>query len=436
MALGGGKFITQNKILPGTYIRFASAKRSGQMLSSRGVVAIGLEFDWCPDDVVFEVTSEEFKRYSLEKFGYEIDSPKLKGIRDLFINARKAYFYKLNKDAVKASNTFATAKYKGIRGNDLKIVIQKNVDDPLKFDVSTLLGTKVVDKQTVKTASELKHNDFVDFKLEAELSVTASAPLTSGTNGTTATGTEYQAFLNKIESYNFDALGCISTSDEIKSLFVAFTKRMRDEVGLVFQTVLHKKQADFEGIISVENDVSDVGEKESSLVYWTLGAQAGCDIDKSLSNRSYDGEFTAKVEHTQRELEEGILAGKFLFHNVDGEVRVLEDINTLVTFTEEKGKDFGDNQTIRTLDQIAKDTAVIFNNKYLGKIPNNASGRTSLWNDLVAHRKELEKNGAIEDFNSSDMEVLKGSDKKSVVVNEAIKVVSAMKKLYVTVSVQ
>lgn len=436
MALGGGSFVTTNKILPGSYINFVSAKRATAMLSERGIAALALELDWCPDGVVFEVTNEDFKRYSLENFGYEYDNHKLKGLRDLFKNIKKGYFYKLNGGGVKASNIYAAAKYTGVRGNDIKIVIEKNVDDATKFDVYTLLDTKKVDKQTVKLATELKANKFVDFKTDATLTVTASSPLSGGTNGTTATGAEYQSFLNKIESYNFNALGCLATTDEIKNLFVAFTKRMRNDVGVKFQTVLYKSSADFEGIVSVDNSVKGAGEKESSMVYWTLGAQAGCDVSKSLTNTTYDGEFIPNTEYTQLELEEGLLAGKFIFHNVDGEVRVLEDINTFVTYTEQMNEDFSSNQTVRILDQIAKDTAAIFNNKYLGKFPNTPSGRVSLWNDVVDHRKEMQKKECIEDFKADDVEVIKGATKKSVVVNEHITVINAMTQLFMTVSVQ
>ncbi|MCW0762782.1 hypothetical protein OKR31_18855 [Clostridioides difficile] len=42
---------------------------------------------------------------------------------------------------------------------------------------------------------------------------------------------------------------------------------------------------------------------------------------------------------------------------------------------------------------------------------------------------------AIEDFKADDVSVEPGSDKKTVVVSDAVKVISAMSKLYMTVSV-
>ena len=223
MALGGGTFITQNKVIPGAYINFVSAARANATLSDRGYGALAIELNWGPDDQIFTVNSETIQDDCLKTFGYNYTDAKMKGIRDLFKNLQTGYFYKLMKSGVKAQNTYATAKYKGTRGNDIKIVIAENIDDNTKFDVSTLIDNVVVDTQTVAAATGLKNNDFVDFKTNATLAETAGTALTGGSNGDTVTGTEYQAFLDKIESYSFNTLGCLSTSSTVIALFVAFT---------------------------------------------------------------------------------------------------------------------------------------------------------------------------------------------------------------------
>ncbi|WP_131754732.1 phage tail sheath family protein, partial [Clostridioides difficile] len=434
-ALGGGTFVTQNKVLPGAYINFISAKRATSSLSDRGIVAIPLELDWGIDEEVFKVTSDDFEKYSVKYFGYDYTHEKLKGLRDLFKNIRLGYFYKLNK-GVKASCSIATAKYSGTRGNDLKVIVTTNIDDNTKFDVVTLLDNKKVDIQAAKVITDLQDNDYITWKKDATLEASAGLVFTGGTNGEAVTGAEYQAFLDKIESYSFNALGCLATTTEIKSLFVEFTKRMRDKVGAKFQTVLYKKSdADYEGVVSVENKIKDTGLLESSLIYWATGAIAGCDINKSNTNKRYDGEFDVDVNYTQIQLEEALKTGKFIFHKVGDEVHVLEDINTFVSFTDEKNDDFSSNQSIRVLDQIANDIATLFNEKYLGEVPNDKSGRISFWNDVVKHHEQLQNMRAIEDFKADDVSVEPGSDKKTVVVSDAVKVISAMSKLYMTVSV-
>lgn len=120
-------------------------------------------------------------------------------------------------------------------------------------------------------------------------------------------------------------------------------------------------------------------------------------------------------------------------HRVGDEIRVLEDVNSLVTVTDEKGEIFKDNQTIRIIDQIATAVASIFTSKYLGQVPNDKDGRLSLWNDVVKIHQDLQSIRALEDFEPEDITVEQGDAKKSVVINESITIVNTMVRLYMTV---
>ena len=189
------------------------------------------------------------------------------------------------------------------------------------------------------------------------------------------------------------------------------------------------------GVISVNNKVLDSECNEASLVYWVTGASAGCAVNKSNQNKKYDGCFMVETPYTQNQLKEAIRAGKYTFHRVGTEIRVLEDINTMVTTSDTRGDIFKDNQTIRVIDQIGNDIAVLFNTKYLGIVPNDAAGRISLWSDIVAYYRQLEQIQAIEDFSDSGVTVEPGDTKKSVTVSSEVNVVNAMGKLYMTVTV-
>lgn len=434
MALGGGSFTTQNKVLPGTYINFISAASANTQLSERGIVTMPLEMDWGPEDEVFEVTNEDFQKYSMKIFGYQYTHEKLKGLRDLFLNASTLYAYRLNGDGTKASNDFATAVYAGTRGNDIKILIQANADNEEMFDVITIVDTLKTDSQTVSNASELVDNDYVKFKTDASLTVTAAAPLTGGTNGN-VTGESYQKYLELIESFTYNIMGVVTTDDIIKKLFIAFNKRMRDEAGIKFQLVLHNIDADYMGVINVKNETVDEKYSKAALVYWVSGAEAGCEVNSSCQNKIYDGEFTVNTKYSQTELARSIKAGEFLLHKVNSDVRVLEDINSMVTVTDSCGDVFKDNQTIRVIDQLGNDIAVLFNTKYLGAVPNDAAGRVSLWSDIVAYHRELEKIRAIENFSEEDVKVEQGENRKSVVISDNVTVVNAMGTLYMTITV-
>ncbi len=438
--LGGGPFLTQNKALPGTYHNFISAQRAFVNLSDRGYVGQPIALDWGQDNGVFTVTLEDLQKDSLKIFGYDYTHLKLKGIRDLFKGAITVFFAKLNLGGKVAENELAKAKYKGIRGNDIRIVVQTNVDDPTNFDVLTYIDAILGDEQTVATAADLIPNDFVVFKADATLAVTAGTPLAGGDNGATAVtaGTPHQTALDDLEAYGFNTLGCLSSEPTIKSLYVEYTKRIRDTVGGKFQLVGHKLgKMDHEGIIDVQNDAIGDGEEVFGAVYWATGVQAGVAVNKSNTNKTYTGEHTLDMTETktQSQLTALLKAGKYVFHRVGEDINVLEDVNTFTSFTPDKNEDFSMNQVIRVLDQIAIDTAQLFNSRYLGKVPNDQDGRISLWNDIVAHRNELVGIRAIQNFVSDQVIVEPGNSKKAVVVNEVVEPTVAMSQLYITTTV-
>lgn len=435
MALGGGSFVLQNKELPGAYINFISAASANASLSERGIATMPLEMDWGIEGEVFEVTNSDFQKNSMEIFGYDYTHEKMKGLQDLFLNAQTLYGYRMNGGGNKASNAMAEARYSGIRGNNLMIAVQVNVDDDSLYDVKTLLDSVVVDEQTVSNSGELAANKYVVWKADAVLEVTAGIPLTGGENGE-VTGVEHQSYLDKIESYTFNAMGVVVTDDTTKALYTAYNKRLREEMGVKFQLVLYDyAKADFPGVISVNNKILDEDWSAASLVYWVTGASAGCAVNKSNQNKKYDGNFTVDVPYTQNQLKAAIREGKFTFHLVGKDIRVLEDINTMVTTSDMQGDVFKDNQTIRVIDQIGNDIAVLFNTKYLGVVPNDASGRISLWSDIVKHHEQLQEIRAIEDFSDTDVTIEQGSSKKSVVVSDAVTVINSMGKLYMTVTI-
>ena len=438
MALGGGTFLTQNKVLPGAYINFVSVAKASATLSDRGIATIPLDMNWGPENKVMTVELAEFQKDSQKIFGYSYTADELKPMREIFLHAKTVHFFRLNTGGVKAANDYATAKYSGTRGNDLRIVIETNEnseeESPL-YDVSTFLGTVMVDQQkAVASAEQLVGNDYVDFIKEASLQLTATTPLTGGTNGTVEDAA-YQTYLDRMEAYTFNAMGCMSNNPTICALFTSFVKRMRDDVGEKFQMVLFRTLADYEGVVSVKNGLKGDSEN-SALIAWVTGVVAGTAVNTSATNMNYDGEYAVDTEYTQTQLENGIKEGSFMFHLVDEKVVVLDDINTFISITDVKSSDFSSNQTIRVLDQIANDIAVLFGTKYIGKVPNDNAGRISLWNDIVKHHQELQTIRAIQDFSGENVTVAQGDTKKSVVVTDYVTPVNAMAQLYMTIYVQ
>lgn len=437
MALGGGTWLTQNKILPGTYINFISAARASANLSERGIATIPIIGDFGELGTMVEVRSADFYKNSLTLFGYEASAPQMKPLRELFRGIRIGYLYRLGTGGTAAKNDFATATHVGVRGNALSVSMAKNIDQPDSFDLSLYLENVLVDRQTVATSADLADNAFVQWNKTADLEVTAGTPLVGGVNPT-VTGNDYQKYLDQAEGYSFHVIGCPSDNPAIQGMFTAFTRRMRDDQGVKFQCVTYNPTAnsDFEGVVDVMNTVTDAGANAFDLVYWVTGLLAGTAVNRSAMNRLYDGEYTVNADYTQTQIEGAILGGKFALHRVgNADLRVLADINSLTTTTPEKGDDFKQNQTIRVIDQIANDIAVLFSERYMGEAPNDEDGRISLWSDIVSHHQQLQTIRAIENFSGDDVEISRGETKRSVFVQDRITPVNAMEQLYMAVSV-
>ena len=118
-----------------------------------------------------------------------------------------------------------------------------------------------------------------------------------------------------------------------------------------------------------------------------------------------------------------------MFHNDEGVVKVLDDVNTLVTFTEEKNKSFADNQVVRLGDEAVKTFGQMYTQYLLGKA-NDGDGQSGLWGKFVDYCKELQELHAIKEFDPEDVVVTLGENEEDTVGYANLRPVRASKKLY------
>lgn len=325
MALGGGTFTYQDKILPGTYINFTNPNTTSNGLTDRGTVIVPMRLNWGAEDEVFSIASSDIYDNCTKMLGYGYTHDNMVAVRELFANASEVLFYRLCNDTVKAYNIYASAKYGGTRGNDISVTITESIDREDYYKVYTYLDSTQVDMQEVATAGELVSNDYVNFVAEATLTEVSSLALSNGSDGEDVTGDNYTAFLSKAENYSYDILCCPTDDSDTISLFIAYAQRMTDETGSNFQLVCYRAEnPDWEGVINVENAVTS-GLSDWGLVYWVAGAQASCQLGESLTAYTYNGELEVDVNYTQTELKELISTGMFALHSVNSVVKVLKD---------------------------------------------------------------------------------------------------------------
>ena len=444
MALGGGIFTNTKKTLPGAYINIVSASRSAGVVGERGVVAFAYPLSWNKQSAVIEVTAEDFYGKSLEIFGYNVEDDEMIMFREVFRHAHKIYVYNLNADGTKASSTVGTAKYEGTVGNKISVVIAPTARIVNGYDVKTYCGTTIVDSQLVVKSGTIL-NGLVDnaYVTWAQSIVAPEAESTytfaGGLNGSVAS--DHTSAITALSRKSFNVL-CAYTADATNiERYVSACRTSRDDSGVNYQTIVFNTPGEnYEGIVNLCNTVAtNANVPAHGLLLWTAGAMASCPLYTSLTNSTYDGELAVNIEYTQSELEEKIINGVFVFHEVGNEVRVLDDINSYVADTSEKARDiFGFNQSVRIIDQSVNDIAAIFNDKYNGKIQNDDAGRVALWSDLVSYYQELERIRAIEAFApDTDLTVSAVTgNRRAVTVKANITIINTMTQLYMTVLVK
>lgn len=227
------------------------------------------------------------------------------------------------------------------------------------------------------------------------------------------------------------------SEETIKAVIAAFIQTMRENEGIKCQAVLANHAGDYEGIINVTQGVvmSDGTEMTAAEVTaWVSGATAGASITSSNTGKIYTGAIDVIPRMTKTEMEKAVKEGQLIFKADNAQnVSVVYDINSLITHTEEKGKLFSKNRVVRTLDSIANDLTSIFESNYVGKVSNNTEGRSLLKAMVVDYFNTLLTMGAIQNFETDDVNITAGRESDAVVVDAAIQPVDCVEKIYITV---
>lgn len=435
--MAGGIWERQNKVRAGAYINFKS-KYSEKIVSERGIVGLPMVLPFGPEKKIIEINSDTDL---FETLGIEKDDACLLMLRQALKKANTVLLYRLN-EGIKASsslgNLVAISQYGGVKGNDIRIVIQTNIDDTAFFDVITFLGDTKIDSQKVKTVEELTENDFVEFTGTGVLTVSAGIKLTGGEDKA-VTGQDYADFLKELELYEFNAFAIPSNDLAIKTVVKEFVKRLRDEEGRKIQAVLPDfKEADYEGIISVKNGIylsNDIHVSNVEATAYMAALTAGASYATSNTYAVYEGATNVDARYSEKEIIDSIKDGEIIFVKNGQKILVEQDVNTLKTFTDEKNSDFRKNRVIRVMDGINNRIKTKWEESYIGKTSNNEDGRNLFKKDVLNILETLQAEGALENVTVDDIEVAIGVSKDSVVVNVNAQPVDAMEKLYMTVFV-
>lgn len=447
----GGTFLVQNKVRPGAYINFVAKPQSLMNVSDRGIAALAFPMSWGPEGEVIDLLSSDLTDgSSIAKIGYSGTETESLIPRLVLENCYRLKAWRLDTGGTKASATIGTgetalkptAKYTGICGNKLKVVITQDETTKL-YTVETLYDGLRQDIQSkLKDASALEDNDFIDWNVTdaTVLSVTAATALEGGTNGTVTDTTAYTPFWNKMKTETFNTMGCLSENETVKSAFCEYIKGLREDEGVKVQGCVYDKPGyDYEGIISSDQGFKTAAEEISpvNFVAWVTGATAGAEVNESNTHKTVQDATEITNEYSNTEIIEKLGEGCFIISKTrQGTILVEKDINTLHTFTAKKSYDFSKNRVMRVLDEMGNTCMDTWDESYCGKLDNDNDGRNIYKADLINYGNTLQGIHAITNFEGADdIEVLMGNDVDSVVVKWPVQPVDSMEKLYMTFTV-
>ena len=441
----GGTWTSQNKVRPGVYIRFTSTRGLGLTVGERGTVAICEPMSWGP---VGTVQTVEAGADTTPFCGYDITSPEAMFLQQIFLGTNRTdgantvlLYRPTASGSAKASATTgvltATALYPGVRGNDITVVITEEVDAET-FTVSTVVDGNIVDEHTgITNVSDLVANAWVTWSGDGAVTATVGTPLTGGNDGTVE-ASAYSTFLTAIEPYKFDILIYDGSDPTVQTAMVSFIKRMNDENGQYCQLcAAEMDNPDTRYIINVNSPatLSDGTELTPQQVcWWAGGASAGALYNQSLTFAQYPGAVSTTMQ-TNAQIAQQLAAGEFVLFAEDGLVKVYQDINSLVTYTDDIGEVFRKNRVVRLLSTIANDIYAQFSANYIGVVNNNESGRARFKAAIVGYLQDIQANQGIQNFEADDVTVEPGTAIDAIVVNVAIQVVDSVEKIYMTVEV-
>lgn len=445
--MAGGTWTAQNKIRPGVYIRFSSVPNDALTAGQRGVAAICEPVSWGP---VAQISSIRAGDDPTPLTGYSMTDSHNRFLQEIFKGTnrtdppRQVLFYRpAASGSAEASATVApltvTARYPGVRGNDITVSVTALEEPEDAFLVQTYVAGSLADAQTAKTADELADNDWVSFSGTGALAATAGTPLTGGADGTVE-ATAYDSFMAAIEPYQFDVLIYDGTETAVAQSLAAFVERLANDAGQYAQLVASGMTApDSRFVVDCESGVTledGTALTKAQACWWLGGAMAGARYNQSLTYARYPGAVSVSPRLTNAQFEAALAAGQLVLQAQDGVVKIEQDINSLVTYTGETGEIFRKNRVVRLCSTIANDIYREFSENFIGVVNNNEAGRSRFKSVIVGYLLDIQANQGIQNFSADDVTVQAGQDIDAVVVDIAIQPLDAIEKIYMSIQLQ
>lgn len=456
--MAGGTWDTQTKRRPGVYINYKSAAKPLGEMGSRGTVCCAHIMPW---GAASEWTEIDNRQDIINKTGLPAGSADTKFLRLLMrgsnrtAGAQRVLLWSLpTTDGTAASasigNVTFVAAHNGAAGNTLSISIE-TADNAARVQV--LRAGEVLESVECDGGEALPTGDAINNALSGDWvtsagdeACTAAAPteLSGGVTGSALADSAYHNFLTAAASRDWDVICYAGAEATVKAELIEIVQDLCAQKGKKCQGVIADYDtADAEYIINVKpqavtfaGDVDNISTSpETDLVYWIGGSTAAATASQALTYCALPGAISCTPRLTDTEQIDAINAGSLCVIEQFGKVQVLQDINSLHTFTADRGKAFRKNRVVRTVFGLCNDIYKVFAESYIGVTSNDEEGRLTLKAEIYNLLQTYQGVRAVQNIDIEDITVEAGEDIDAVVIGVNVQPVDSVEKLYINITI-
>lgn len=391
------------RIIPGVTWEVKAGSREAET-GVTGVVTMPLALDWGA-----QVTTITQGENTLRKLAHDIGSEEMKLVNEVMKNANTLYLWRLNEGTEASieltSNVTAKAIYPGTAGNRIKVTVEGNGNN--KYTVKTYLDNVERDTQTVSSPAEFVPNAYIKLEGSGSFSGDSMQNLANGTDGNTPTSADYDLYLEKMESYDFNIMCYTGTDAQVKNKMFNWITRMR-KADLAAQVVMSNAAFDSPAVINstIGGGTSAYELTAAEACATMAGIMAKQGITSSATYYSVEGWTHVSPRLSTDEMIDKTKAGETLFVDRKGTIQVLYDVNSLTTYTDDAPEDFHKNLIIRTLDRYGVDLQKMLDTQVVAKIRASQDGLNTIKGMICQLTTDNYLNrGYIEDFTEDDVSV-------------------------------
>lgn len=392
------------------------AKAKERVVPKSGVVLVPYRGEWGAPDELVKLGS--FDERMAETFG-RVDTIELAAEGGATILAYRitdgtaiaAAYEQL--DAIKIE-----ARYPGLLGNELKLIIVSSTSEPGKKELQ-VLGPLKTEKFSFGDAAELvaktSRSMYIRVKQLGgeEVTVVGETFLTGGTSGTASLSVaDSTQLFSAVSGADFDTMYLPFDDEAVQAAAKQFMSDRRTQNKKLSTLVIGGKAADDDNMTKhIERSVAQnarfvvntaiAGQHNNGKFYgslewaaWVAGMIAATPAHESL---------TAIVVPLKKALKDwghtdilNALGTGTLIATRDGDVYIVESaVNTLSVIGTNEREDYGKIRVSMTLDQIVNDISQV-GKKYKGKLGNNDLGGAVFVSAVNAYMTVREQQGAID----------------------------------------